>query len=296
MSASAVAIATAPGTSTVPARRPRSWPPPSTIGWSATPSRTTSAPIPFGPPNLCAEIETSDAPAAAAATSSHGTAWTASVCSTAAGARSRTSAATASSGWIVPTLVVDEHDRDDRRVVGERVGERVEVDDAVPRRGHPPHREPLALEAVGRGQHRLVLEPARDHAGPAARVPRGPRRPDDPQVVGLGAAPGEDDLPGGRPELSGDRLPGLLEGVLGDPGGRVGTGGVGEPVGEEGQHRRDGLGPHRRARGMVQVDGMVEGDGRLRLVGHGVQCKDGRERDPGAGAFTRRNDCHTPRG
>ena len=39
----------------VPARRRSSWPPPWMSGSTGTPSRTTSAPTPTGPPNLCAD-------------------------------------------------------------------------------------------------------------------------------------------------------------------------------------------------------------------------------------------------
>ncbi len=48
----ATVAATMPATSGVPGRRPRSWPPPSWRGASATPDRATSTPVPFGPPNL----------------------------------------------------------------------------------------------------------------------------------------------------------------------------------------------------------------------------------------------------
>ena len=56
-----------PATFWVPARRAPSWPPPSTSGTSSTPSRTTSAPTPLGPPNLCPEIVTRSRPAPAIA-------------------------------------------------------------------------------------------------------------------------------------------------------------------------------------------------------------------------------------
>ena len=49
----------------MPLRRPRSWPPPRSIGWSRTGSRTTSAPTPCGPPNLCPLSDTRSAGAAA---------------------------------------------------------------------------------------------------------------------------------------------------------------------------------------------------------------------------------------
>ncbi len=91
-----------PATFWVPLRRPRSWPPPSDRGERSTPSRTTSTPTPLGPPNLWPLIVTRSATEARSATSSQQNACTASVCSTAAGARSRTTSATAASGWTVP--------------------------------------------------------------------------------------------------------------------------------------------------------------------------------------------------
>ena len=54
VTARAAAAATMPATLWVPLRRSRSWPPPRVTGSSGTPSRTTSTPTPFGPPNLWA--------------------------------------------------------------------------------------------------------------------------------------------------------------------------------------------------------------------------------------------------
>jgi len=51
VTASAAAVPTAPATLGVPLRRPRSCPPPSILGRTRAPARTTSAPLPFGPPN-----------------------------------------------------------------------------------------------------------------------------------------------------------------------------------------------------------------------------------------------------
>ncbi len=103
VAARAAAIPTMPATLAVPDRRPRSCPPPSRIGWRCVRRRTTRAPTPVGPPNLWPDTETRSATRVVAATSTHGTACTASVCSTARGARSRTTSATRSSGCSVPT-------------------------------------------------------------------------------------------------------------------------------------------------------------------------------------------------
>ena len=53
-----------PATFSVPARRRRSWPPPLIRARPATPSRSTSAPTPLGPPILCAESVIMSAPSA----------------------------------------------------------------------------------------------------------------------------------------------------------------------------------------------------------------------------------------
>ena len=63
VASAAAAIATMPATFSVPARRSRSCGPPRRMGRSTAPPRTTSAPIPFGPPNLWALTLTRSAPA-----------------------------------------------------------------------------------------------------------------------------------------------------------------------------------------------------------------------------------------
>src|SRR5207244_3232887 len=103
---SAVANATIPATFCVPARNPRSWPPPSTSGTSWVPSRTINAPTPFGPPNLWPDIATNETSAVAAGRSSHCGACTASVCTTARGAISRTRRATSLMGWRTPVSLL----------------------------------------------------------------------------------------------------------------------------------------------------------------------------------------------
>jgi len=102
----ASAMATIPATLCVPLRRSRSWPPPIRRGSTDVAPRTKRAPTPFGPPNLCADTATRSKSAVAAARSSHWRPCTPSVCSTAPGARSRTTAATSASGEIVPTSLL----------------------------------------------------------------------------------------------------------------------------------------------------------------------------------------------
>ena len=153
-----------PRRSACPARSPYSWPPPSTSGMSATPSRTTSAPTPFGPPNLWPEIATSCAGAAAVRRSSHCGACTASVWNTARGARSRTRAATSSSGCTTPVSLLTS--------ITETTAVRSSSASASRSRSTTPPgvaptsrvREAVAFEARGGAQHGLVLDARDDHA------------------------------------------------------------------------------------------------------------------------------------
>ena len=77
----------------------------------------------------------------------------------------------------------------------------------------------------------------------------------DGQVVGLGAAAGEHDLPRPGAEARGDDVAGLVERLAGLPGHGVGARRVAEPLGQERQHGLDRLGPHRRGGGVVEVGG-----------------------------------------
>ena len=197
---SAAAMPTMPATFTVPDRRPRSWPPPIVRGSSATPPRTTSTPTPFGPPNLWADTLTRSATAVSSATGSHGTAWTASVCSTAWGARSRTSVDDGVERLDGADLVVHQHHRDDRRRRVERGGQPVEVDDPVHADADVDDVVSLDGEEVGSRQDPLVLE-RRGHDPAPARAPRRVGRADDGEVVGLRAPRGEHDLRGCTAQL-----------------------------------------------------------------------------------------------
>ncbi len=193
--AAAVAAAanpTAPATSCVPLRRSRSCPPPSCWASSATPARTTSAPVPTGPPHLCEASVTRSAGAAASRTSSQLSAWAASVWSTARGARARTSSAISASGWMVPTSLLTSTTETSATSSSSAAGEGFEVDeaatvdadDAAPRRLH-------------RVEHRVVLD-RRAHHRAATRA----EHPTHRQVVGLGAAAGE-----ARSHRAGSRRP-----------------------------------------------------------------------------------------
>ena len=64
MSAHAAPKPTHAGTFSMPPRRARSCAPPTSSGGTRSPRRTSSAPAPFGPPNLCAVTEHRSAPSA----------------------------------------------------------------------------------------------------------------------------------------------------------------------------------------------------------------------------------------
>ena len=178
---------------------------------------------PSGPPNLCAEIATRSTPAAARATSSHGTACTASVCTTALGARSRTPATILSSGWIVPTSLFTsitdttavrsstrgEQPRRRRRRPTRGTGRPPRSGSPRPRAGRTTRARPCARTPVV-----TTPSPRPVRAGPAGR-------PLHREVVGLGAAGGEHDLGRADAEQLGDLLPGLLERRLRRPRRRV---------------------------------------------------------------------------
>ena len=172
-----------PGRFSLPARRPRSWPPPriSAVG-SALPV-TTSAPIPGGPPSLCAERLIRSAPISADRERQL------------AGALHRVAMEEGAMGMRErgdfgdrlndPGLVVGEHDRHDRRarVGGELPVEPGQIDD------------PLAVDRDPFGarhgpQHRAVL----DRGDEDALAPGAEQR----QMVGFGAAADEDDPLGRR--------------------------------------------------------------------------------------------------
>ena len=106
----------------------------------------------------------------------------------------------------------------------------------------------------------------------AAAAPGGGSRPGpalDREVVGLGPAGREDDLPGRGAERSRHRLAGLLERRLRLAGGPVAARRVGEALGQERRHGLDRLGPHGRAGGVVEV-----GDGGVH--GQEIECTGGR--------------------
>ena len=103
LAASRIAVAkpSTPGVFRVPERTSRSWPPPCSTGMHSTPRPSSSAPVPYAPPSLCAVTVIASTPESAKDTGRMPAACTASVwngmpCSCAI-------AASCSIGWMVPT-------------------------------------------------------------------------------------------------------------------------------------------------------------------------------------------------
>jgi len=99
----AAAVATMPATFDVPLRRSRSCPPPMMSGSSVVPAFCTITPMPFGPPNLWADSDTTSVTSTMSRRSSQHAACTASLWKTAFGAASRTTRATSRIGVMLPT-------------------------------------------------------------------------------------------------------------------------------------------------------------------------------------------------
>ncbi|CAM5194500.1 hypothetical protein BLIC30S_01843 [Bacillus licheniformis] len=154
-------------------------------------------------------------------------------------------------------LVVRPHDGgegDGTGVAGDGLTEGLGVDAAVAVDG-----EVLDVGALVRGEpvdgveHGVVLDRTGEDAGAAGvGVAAGPVEALHGEVVGLGAAGGEDDLAGPRAERGGEHLAPFLDGPPGASAGGVQGGGVARD-GEVGGHRLDRLGQHGRGRGVVEV-------------------------------------------
>ena len=242
--ASASAAATMPATLWVPLRRSRSWPPPTISGSIAVPSRTTRTPTPFGPPNLWALSDSRSTCGHTSRRSSQHAAWTASVCSTAPAAPARARRpATAARSVIEPTSLLT--------AITLTTATSGPSASASASRSHAPggvDRHDGAAVALDDVQHGVVLG-GRAHGAAARRR----STPGDGGVVALGAAAGEHDLAGPAADDGGDAVAGLVDGPAGVAGEAVRAAGVGEPLGEERQHRLDRLRAHRRRRRMVEV-------------------------------------------
>ena len=168
---------------------------------SATPGRATRAPTPFGPPNLWADSETRSAAAVRSARSSQVSRPARRRCAARApGARRRTTSATSSSRLDGADLVVHQqhrHQSDRRGPSASR--QRLEVDAA------PSGRRDQAAAHLHHGlEHGVVLDGAGHDRPPgaAAGARAGAHGAQNGQVVGLGAAAGEDDVAGPAPTSS----------------------------------------------------------------------------------------------
>ena len=183
---SATARATMPATLCVPLRRSRSCPPPTMQRRRRPRPRARRARRRPSGRRTCGRSATAGRRAATASRrSSQHAACTASVCTSAPGACSRTTRGDRRQVGDRADLVVDGHHADDGDVVAERVGERVEVDAAGTRRRRttvPPRRSTVCSTAWCSA------------AGHTARPPWRRDGADDRRVVGLRAAPREHDL------------------------------------------------------------------------------------------------------
>ncbi len=151
-------------------------------------------------------------------------------------------------------LVVDGHDRHQRDPRVQRAGKLIEVDDAARVDG-----EHAALQVLDRVQHSVVLDRRASDDPSLCCV-----HSEDRRVVRFGAVAHEDDLARVDTETAGDDLASLVERLTGGAGSAMSARGVAVSLGEERQHRLDGLGPHGRARRMVEVG---------ELVGHGERVR-----------------------
>ena len=138
-------------------------------------------------------------------------------------------------------LVVDRHHADHCHVRTERGGERVEVDPSALVDGD--HGASVALDGVQDG---VVLG---GRADPASTDGAGDRR-----VVALGPAAGEDHLTRPAPDDLGDPVACLVDRPPRVAGEAVRAARVAEPLGQEREHRLHRFGPHRRRRGVIEVD------------------------------------------
>ena len=190
----------------MPERRPNSWPPPCTIGSRTAPARTYSTPTPFGPSNLCAEIESKSTPSAAGSTSSQPGAWTASGMKEHAALardlrefgdrRDRTD------------FVVRIEDRGQDGVRPQRRRKRRRIDRAAFVDAQQFDVVPLRRERVQGMDDRVVVDRRRQHVPLPAGGSHGA---ENRRVVGLGPAAGKDDLLARDAQAGGDAIARVVE-------------------------------------------------------------------------------------
>ncbi len=166
-----------PATFSVPARAPRSWPPPLICGSSARPSRLISAPTPCGPPILCDDSVIRSAPSVLRSQAMRPGPCTASTWRSPPAAW--TSAAASATGWITPvSLLASISDTSGRVRPSSSRPQRREIDGA---RGR--HRNFLGCGKSPTAPHRRMLD--RRHQQRVAERRR------ERQHIGFGAARGE---------------------------------------------------------------------------------------------------------
>src|SRR5205823_1317066 len=136
-------------------------------------------------------------------------------------------------------LVVREHDRDEDRLVRDRLLHVVHVHEAVRLHRDGRHLAPLPLEPLAGVEPRALLDRRRDDVVTLLAVHLGDAF--QRQVDRLGATRGEHDLLGvARADEARDLRPRGVDGALGlPPEGMVPARGMTEPLGEVGQHRLD---------------------------------------------------------
>ena len=256
-SSAALPKPTIAGTFSVPERMPRSWPPPSICAVMRTRGlrRTYSAPTPFGPYILCAD---SDARSTFAALTSNGT-----LPDALNGVDVEDRALLLHDGPDLvdrvdrADLVVGEHDRHDRRLVGHRRPHRLRADAAVLADRQVRHLEAVLLEALAGVQHRLVLGLRGDDVVAAILQELG--RALDGEVVGFGRARRPDDFLARSADQRADLIARRLDRLLGRPAEAVrSAGGVAEHLREVRQHRLEHARIDRRGRVVVHVDGELQ--------------------------------------
>ena len=218
---------------------------------ATTPSRTASTPTPFGPAELVgAQRQQVDVRPQRRAGRARTAACTASVWSSASGARRATSGAHGGEVGDRADLVVDGHHADDR---------------ARRRRARASSASRSTRPAASTA---TTVPPTRSTAcstawcSVAGHTARPPRRATAPAIAALSASvphPVNTTSPGRQPMTRGDDVARLVDGPPGVAGEAVRAARVGEALGEERQHRRDGVLAHRRRRRVVEVDQPVHG-------------------------------------
>ena len=165
----------------------------------------------------------------------------------------RTRAAISAIGLDCADLVVGEHDADQDRLGRDGRLDVVRIDAAVAIHRQLHDLETELLEIADGVADGVVLDRTGDD--PVAASLAGPGRALEGEVVGLGAAGGEDDLARSGAKGSGHALVGLVQPRAGTPAEAVQRGGVAEIVRQERQHGLEGFTPQRSGGGVVEVDG-----------------------------------------